>query len=80
MFRHCLARTFSNGLSQLPGSRVLTDRFGVNAVAIAVPKGEARRPAFIREFVEEAKASGMVQRAIESAGLRGVQVAGAASN
>lgn len=65
---------------QLAGSQVLPDRFGVNSVAIAVPKGHAGRLAYIREFIEEAKASGLVHRAIENAGLRGVQVAPKAAN
>jgi polar amino acid transport system substrate-binding protein len=64
--------------SQLPGSRVLPDRFGVNFVAIAVPKGQTGRLAYITEFIEDAKASGLVQQAITRAGLRGVQVAPAA--
>jgi hypothetical protein len=55
------------------------DRFGVNSVAIAVPKGHTGRLAYIAEFIEEAKTSGLVQRAIENAGLRGVQVAAAGS-
>jgi polar amino acid transport system substrate-binding protein len=42
---------------------------------MAVPKGQAARLAFITEFVENAKTSGLVQRAIDSAGVRGVQVA-----
>jgi len=66
--------------SQLAGSRVLSDRFGVNSVAIAVPKGNPGRLAYVTEFIEQAKASGLVQRAIENAGLRGVQVAPAATN
>jgi polar amino acid transport system substrate-binding protein len=61
--------------AQLPGSRVLPDRFGVNLVAIAVPKGQAGRLAYVTEFIEAAKASGLVQKAIETAGLRGVQLA-----
>lgn len=39
-----------------------------------MPKGEAGRLAYISEFIEEAKASGLVQRAIERAGLVGYQV------
>ena len=62
----------------LPGSRVLPDRFGVNRVGIVVPKGNAGHVAYLTEFIEEAKASGIVQRAIDHAGLRGVQVAPAA--
>jgi polar amino acid transport system substrate-binding protein len=61
--------------TELPGSRVLEDRYGSNSVAMAVPKGQAKRLAYISEFVEEAKASGLVQRAIERAGLRGIAVA-----
>ena len=58
--------------TKLPGSRVLEDRYGVNLAAIVVATSQAGRLAYINEFVEEAKASGLVQRAIERAGLRGV--------
>jgi polar amino acid transport system substrate-binding protein len=61
--------------AQLPGSRVLEDRYGVNRVAMVVPKDQAGRLAYISDFVEEAKASGLVRGAIERAGLRGIQVA-----
>ena len=62
-------------LARRPGFRVLEDRFGVILVAMVVPKGHAERLAYISDFIEEAKASGLVQRTIERAGLRGVQVA-----
>ena len=62
-------------LARLPGFRVLEDRFGVILVAMVVPKGHVERLAYISDFIEEAKASGLVQRTIERAGLRGVQVA-----
>jgi polar amino acid transport system substrate-binding protein len=58
----------------LPGSRVLEDRYGVNRVGIAIRKGHAGRLAYIAEFVEEAKASGLIERAIERGGLRGFRV------
>lgn len=61
--------------ARVPGFRLLEDRFGVVRVAMLVPKGRAGHLAFISEFIEEAKASGLVLRAIERAGLRGVQVA-----
>jgi polar amino acid transport system substrate-binding protein len=61
--------------TKLPGSRVLDDRYGSNVLAMAVPHGHAGWLACISEFIEEAKASGLVQRAIERAGWRGVQVA-----
>jgi polar amino acid transport system substrate-binding protein len=60
---------------KLPGSRVLDDRFLAVFHGMAVPKGQAERLAYISEFIEAAKASGLVQQAIERAGMRGAQVA-----
>jgi polar amino acid transport system substrate-binding protein len=60
---------------RLPGSRVLEDRFHATYGAMAVPKGQTARLAYISEFIEQAKASGLIQQAIERAGVRGVQVA-----
>jgi polar amino acid transport system substrate-binding protein len=65
--------------TQLPGSRVLEERYGFNSLAIAVPKGNAGRLAYVSGFIEEAKASGLVQKAIDRSGWRGLQVAPAAS-
>ena len=61
--------------THLPGSRVLEDRYGANLNRMVVPKGSAGRLAYVSEFVEEAKASGLVQKAIDRAGPRGVTVA-----
>jgi polar amino acid transport system substrate-binding protein len=61
--------------TQLPASRVLPERYGAYLLAMALSKGQPERLAYISEFIEEAKASGLVQRAIEQGGLRGVQVA-----
>ena len=61
--------------TQLPGSRVLEDRYGANINRMVVPKGKAGWLAYVSEFVEEAKGSGLVQKAIDRAGPRGVQVA-----
>jgi len=66
--------------ARLPGSRVLEDRFHATFAAIAVPKGQAGRLAYISDFIEEAKASGLVQRAIERAGLLGVVQVAPAGN
>ena len=60
---------------RLPGSRVLEDRYGASQEAMAVRKDRAGWLAYINEFLEEAKASGVVKRAIERGGLRGVHVA-----
>jgi polar amino acid transport system substrate-binding protein len=61
--------------SRFPGSRVLADRFHAAFGAMAVPKGQTARLAYITEFIEQAKASGLVQQAIDAASVRGVQVA-----
>jgi polar amino acid transport system substrate-binding protein len=60
---------------KLPGARVLADRYGANINRMVVPKGKADWLAYIGEFVENAKASGLVQKAIELGGTRGVTVA-----
>jgi polar amino acid transport system substrate-binding protein len=61
--------------AQLPGSRVLQDHYGANINRIAIAKGNPGRLAYINEFVEEAKVSGLVQRAIDRAGPPGLTVA-----
>jgi polar amino acid transport system substrate-binding protein len=59
--------------ARLSGSRVLDERFHATFGAMAVPKGQTARLTYVNDFIEEAKASGLVQRAIERAGVRGVQ-------
>lgn len=58
-----------------PGSRVLEDRYGASISRMVVPKGKAGWLAYVSEFVEEAKASGLVQKAIDRAGPPGITVA-----
>jgi polar amino acid transport system substrate-binding protein len=55
----------------LPGSQVLDGRWGVEHLAIAIPKGRDQGMPYMREFVEGAIAQGLVMRAAERAGLRG---------
>jgi polar amino acid transport system substrate-binding protein len=55
--------------TRLPGSRVLEDRFGRQMNRMVVPKGRAEWLAFVNEFTEQAKASGLVQQAIERGGM-----------
>jgi len=43
--------------------------------SIAVPKGKDAGLAYLRRLDEDAKASGLVARAIEQTGVRGVSVA-----
>ena len=60
--------------TQLAGSRVLEDRYGANLNRMVVPKGKAEWLAYVSEFVEAAKASGLVQKAIDRSGTRGITV------
>src|SRR5262249_1612694 len=50
--------------SKLPGSRVLEEHYGANLIGMTVVKGQSPRLAYISEFVEQAKSSGLVQQAI----------------
>jgi len=61
--------------SQLPSSRVLKDSYLTNLAGIAVPKGNAGRLSFLTEFLSGMKRSGAMQRLVNEAGLRGVEVA-----
>jgi polar amino acid transport system substrate-binding protein len=61
--------------ARLPGARVLDERYGANLQALAVAKDKTARLDYLSEFVENAKASGLLQRAIERAGERGIEVA-----
>ena len=59
--------------TRLPGSRVLEDNYGANRLTMVVARSQAGRLSYISEFIEEAKASGLVQRAIERDGSGGYQ-------
>ncbi len=59
---------------KLPGSRVLDGRFLVVEQTLAVPKGRDAGIRYLREFIEEAKASGFVARALEKSGNATVPV------
>jgi polar amino acid transport system substrate-binding protein len=61
--------------STLPGSRVLDGGYGTNSPAFVVPKGQTARLAYISDFVEQARASGVVQRAIDRSGQGGFRAA-----
>jgi polar amino acid transport system substrate-binding protein len=60
--------------AKLPGSRVLDGRFMAIQQAVGIPKGRQTGAKYLREFIDDAKASGFVTQAIEKAGLRGVSV------
>jgi polar amino acid transport system substrate-binding protein len=71
-----LSRESVGGLvDALPGSRVLEEAFLNSTTAVAVPKDRPAARAFVTEFIEEAKASGLVRRAFDMMGLKTSQVA-----
>ena len=61
--------------AEVPGSRLLAPPFAVVPAVIAVSPGRTAALAYLAEFVREAKASGLIQRSIDRAGLQGVRVA-----
>lgn len=58
-------------MDKLPGSRVLGERWGVERMALALPKERDAGLPYARAFVEVARSEGLVKAAIDRAGLRG---------
>src|SRR5215218_4359197 len=63
----------------LPGSRILDGKFTAVQQAIGTARANEAGAAFLRGFVEEAKASGLVASLIERHKVRGLSVAPAAA-
>jgi polar amino acid transport system substrate-binding protein len=61
--------------AELPGTHVIEDGFASVFFAGFVPKGNAARLAYVGEFLEEAKSSGLVKQFIDQNSLRGLTVA-----
>jgi polar amino acid transport system substrate-binding protein len=61
--------------AKLPGSRILDGQFMAVQQAVGIPKGRDAGVMYLRDFVEEAKASGLVAQAIQKTGAIGVSVA-----
>ena len=61
-------------LDVLPGSRALDGGFLNSTTAVAVAKNKSAALAFVRAFIEEAKASGLVRRALDDMGLTTSQI------
>jgi polar amino acid transport system substrate-binding protein len=59
----------------VPGSRILDEAFHKVGIAIAVPKNRPAALAYASDFMEAAKASGSVRRALDRAGMQGEAVA-----
>ena len=60
---------------ELPGSRVLDGQFTAVQQSIGVPKKHTAAASALREFVEDAKRSGLVAELIETHRIEGVRVA-----
>ena len=60
---------------KLPGSRVLDGQVTAVQQSVGVPKKREAAARFVRDFVEAAKAEGLVAKAVERHGVRGVNVA-----
>ena len=61
--------------NKAPDSRVLDDGFAKIVWVAMVPKGNAGHLAYVSDFLQEAKATGLVKQTIDQANLRGLQVA-----
>ena len=57
---------------QMPNSRVLDGRWGVEHIAIAIPKGREAAMDYLHRFVAEAQTGGRLAEAVARAGLRGI--------
>lgn len=60
----------------LPGSRVLDGRYGVEQLALGIPKGRSSGLEYARRFVDAAVSNGLVKGAVERAGFRGGVISG----
>lgn len=62
-------------VGKIPGSRILDDAFLNSSTSVCVPKGKPAALAYVSEFIEEAKASGLVRKALDEMGLTASEVA-----
>ena len=58
----------------------MDDGFAHIVYVAMVPKGKGGRIAYVSDFIDEAKSSGLVQRAIDRYGAKGHPTAGAKSS
>jgi polar amino acid transport system substrate-binding protein len=59
----------------LPGSRILEGNFTAVQQAAGTPKGRPAGAAYLRAFIEDIKATGLVARTIAKHNVRGLTVA-----
>ncbi len=59
----------------LPGSRILDGKFTAVQQAAGAPKGRPAGAKYLKEFIEDVKATGLVAKLIEKNNVRGLTVA-----
>jgi polar amino acid transport system substrate-binding protein len=62
-------------VQRLPGARILDGQFTAVQQAVGTPRARQAGAAYLRAFVEDVKASGLVAEAIARHGVQGVSVA-----
>lgn len=62
-------------VKQIPGSRIVDGAFQQTGIAIAIPPNRPDALAYVTAFMEDAKRSGLVRRALDAAGFSGESVA-----
>jgi len=70
-----LRPTLAMEADRIPGSRLLDGRFSVVQQSVGTPKGREHAAKYLRAFVEDIKASGLVAELIEKNSARGARVA-----
>ena len=58
-------------LDVLPGARLLEGRWGLEHLAIAIPKGREAGLTYVKQFATDVRANGQLKSAAARAGLRG---------
>ncbi len=61
--------------ARVPGARILDGAFHQTGIGIAVPKNRPNALAYVTAFLEDAKATGIVRKAFDAAGLKQLEVA-----
>jgi polar amino acid transport system substrate-binding protein len=65
-------------VEKLPGARLIDGKFSAVQQAVGTPRRNTAATAFLADFVEEAKASGLIAQLIEKHKVKGLSVAGPA--
>ena len=72
-----LRPTLIANAAKLPGYRVLDGRYTVIPYSVGIVKGRDAGAAYLRDFIEDAKRSGLLAQLLEKNGVQGLSVPGA---